>query len=146
MKKTNLIFLILLLNISVFISAQDVNVTEDFQKPSKEDFFHSWFSEYITGKSKYFFEITYLNESSYIFTTSFLFTKTKQNYVISKWEEASNIFDYVEEYPYGFKIYAKESNNRSEMIFYIFINNEKTKYLSVNNFGDYRQYYIYTKK
>jgi len=146
MKKTNFIFLALLLNISVFVSAHDGDAAEEPQKPSKEDFFHTWITEGIVGKTKYSNEVTFLNESSYVLYIPNILVKVKQNYVISKWEEALNIFDNAEEYPYGFKIYAKEIKNNADMIFYMFINADKTKYLSILNFGDYKQYHIYTKK
>jgi len=139
MKKTNLVILALLLSLSVYVSAQEV------QKPSKEDFFHTWVTERIDGKTKYSIEISFIDEAAYTHKTTLLL-KTTQNFIISKWEEATNTFDNTEEFPYGFKIYSKESKNRAESIFYMFINKDKTKFLSLINFGDYKQYDIFIKK
>jgi hypothetical protein len=138
MKKTILALLVFLLNLPIFISAQDV------QKPSKEDFFHTWVTEGGRGLSKYSVEITFNNESSYILVTGSLI-KTKQTFIISSWEEVVNTYADADEYPYGFKISAREDNNRSQNFFSMFINADKTKYLSVMGLGDYIQYNTYTK-
>jgi len=147
MKKTNLIFLALLLHISVFVSAQDGGAAEEPQKPLKEDFFHTWVTEAIIANKIYSFEVTYLNESSYVLTSGYGLVKIKQNYAISKWEEALNVFDGAEEYPSGFKIYAKETKNNTNVVFYMFINADKTHYLSVAiALGGNTEYHIYRKK
>jgi hypothetical protein len=147
MKKTTLISLLLLLNMSVIVSAQDTATVQASQKPSKEDFFYTWKTSGGSGLSKYSFEVTFNNELSYILVNTSSIFKTKQTFIISKWEETINTYtDYAEEYPYGFKIFSKEDNNRSENNFTMFINADKTKYLSVINLGDYIQYQVYTKK
>jgi hypothetical protein len=142
MKKTTLISLLLLLNVSVIVFAQDATTAQASQKPSKEDFFHTWITSGGSGLSKYSFEVTYNNELSYVMVSGSL-VKTRQTFIISKWEEAVNTYEYTEEYPYGFKIISKEDNNRSQNTFSVFINSDKTKYLAVNSFN---QCLIYTKK
>jgi hypothetical protein len=139
MKK--LIFCLLTLYVSAFISAQDANVTETPQKPSKEDFYHTW-----TAKiAKMSFETTFINESSYIQITRYMIKET-QNYSIISWEEAVNTYTEVEEYPYGFNISAKDTKYNSILKFAVFMNADKTKYLSVIDMGFSIQYAIYTKK
>jgi hypothetical protein len=145
MKKTNLVLLILLLNVSVFVSAQDTN-TEVPQKPSKEDFYHTWVTERVEGKTKYFIENTFINESSMTNVITILRRKTIQNFTISSWEEVVNTYKDIEEYPDGFKISSKENKNGAVSITAMFINADKTKYLSVIDLGFYTQYDIFTKK
>jgi len=128
----------------IFVSAQDVINTETSQKPLKEDFFYTWVTNGVSGKKKYSSEITFLNESSYFITTTF--TRTKQNYVISSWEEVENTYTESEEYPYGFKISSKDTKFHIESIFAMFLNVDKTKFLAVIDQGANTQYYIYTKK
>jgi aspartyl aminopeptidase len=145
MKKINLVFFVLFLNVSVFVSAQNANAATP-QKPSKEDFFHTWVTQGGEGLGKYSCEVTFKNESSYTLIFTHIILKPKLNYIILKWEEAVNTFDYAEEYPYGFIIRYKEDNNRSEGNFYMFINADKTKYLVVSVIDLIAQYNIYTKK
>jgi hypothetical protein len=144
-KKTIFILLFFMLNMSLFVFAQDENATKATQKPLKEDFFHTWVTEGGKGLSKNSTEITFNNETSYTLVTGSLF-KTKQTFIISSWEEIVNTYSDTDEYPYGFKISSKEDNNRSQNFFSMFINADKTKYLSVMALGDYIQYNIYTKK
>jgi len=145
MKKTIIIFLALLLNVSILISAQESNTT-DIQKPSKEDFYYTWVSKSGTGFSKFDFEVTF-KESSYLLVNITATLKFKQNYVISRWEEAVNTFVDTDEYPYGFKIFSRENGTGPQNDFYIFINADKTKYLSVFSsvLGDDIQSRIYIK-
>jgi len=143
MKKQNLILLALFINLSVLVSAQGTNP----QKPSKEDFFHTWVTKGGTGLSKYSFEVTFINESLYVFVNTGSLIKTKQNFIISRWEDTVNKYIDTDEYPYGYKIFSKEDNNRSESNFFVFINADKTKYLSVIDLGEFGiQSHIYTKK
>jgi len=146
MKKQNLILLALFINISVLAFAQETDTAVNLQKPSKEDFYFTWTTKSGTGLSKYSFEITFLNESSYILINTGSLFKTKQNFIISRWEEAVNTYTDTDEYPYGYKIFSKEDNNKSQNIFSVFINADKSKYLSVIVFGDYIQSNVYTKK
>jgi len=144
MKK--LLFCFLTLYVSVFVFAQDANVTEPPQKPSKEDFYYTWVTERIEGKNKYSIEIIFLNESSYTYDPNY-FGGIKQNFTILKWEEAVNTYTNTEEYPYGFKISAKSTKKTGGVSnFAVFINADKTKYLLVMDLGFYTQYDIYTKK
>lgn len=146
MKKNYLsvIIVMFLLCISIFVSAQNTN-TKFSQKPSKEDFYHTWTSERIEGKTKTTIEITF-NESAYIHTTTLSRKKTIQNFTILNWEEVVNTYDNSEEYPYGFKISSKETKNGSVSNFAMFINADKTSFLSVIDLGFFIQYNIYTKK
>jgi len=130
----------------VLVSAQDASVPEAPQKPSKEDFFHTWVTERNEGKTKYTIEDTFIDESSYISVLTISRRKTTSNYLILSWEEIVNTYTDAEEYPYGFKISAKEKNNKATSIFAVFINVDKTKYLSVIDLGFITQYDIFTKK
>jgi len=148
MKKKTLFFIALTLffNVSAFVYSQDAVGSEASKKPSKEDFFHTWGTERIEAKTKYTIDITFKNELSYVSVLTFNKRKTVQNYLISSWEEMTNTYKDAEEYPCGFKISAKEDNNRSYDVFAMFINADKTKFLCVMDLGFYTQYDIYTKK
>ena len=143
MKK--LLFCFLTLYVSVFVSAQDADVTEIPQKPLKEDFYHTWVTEAGSGLGKGFYETTF-NESTYVQVARGMLSpiKSNQKYAILSWEEAVNTGEDAEEYLYGFKISVKNTNSVER--FSIFMNSDKTKYLYVFDFGSYTQYYIYTKK
>jgi len=141
MKKSNLILLIVLINISAFVYAQENNI----QKPSKEDFYYTWITERVEGKTKTTIENTF-NETTYNNITTISKRKTTLNFTILNWEEAVNTYKNIEEYPYGFKISSKETKNGAVSNFAIFINADKTKYLSVIDLGFYTQFDIFTKK
>jgi len=143
MKK--LLFCLLTFYVSLFVFAQDANVTESSQKPSKEDFYYTWTTQAGSGLGKGFYETTF-NESTYVQVAHGMLTpfKSKQKYAILKWEEAVNTYEEAEEYPYGFILSVKNTNSVEK--FSIFMNADKTKYLYVFDFGSYTQYYTYTKK
>jgi hypothetical protein len=148
MKKAIFILLALLLNVFVFLHAQDTNVTEAPQKPSKEDFFHTWVTERVEGKNKISIEITF-NETNFIHIQTLNNRnrgRTTQNFEILNWEEVVNTYTEIEEYPNGFKISSKETKNGAVSNFAMFINANKTKYLSVIDLGFHTQYDTYMKK
>jgi hypothetical protein len=87
-----------------------------------------------------------IDELTCISVTTIARRKTTLNFVISSWEEAVNTYTDIEEYPFGFKVTSKETKNGSVSISALFINADKTKYLSVIDLGFYTQYDIFTKK
>jgi len=139
MKKQNLILLALFITISVLAFAQETDTAVNLQKPSKEDFYFTW----TTNKG----EVTY-KESSYTLISIIFPYRIKQNFIISRWEEAVNTYTDTDEYPYGYKIFSREKGTGPQNDFYIFINADKTKFLSVSysGFGDNFQSQIYIKK
>jgi len=154
MKKSNLFLFALFINLSVLVSAQDASVAEAPQKPSIEDFFHTWTLEkcfYLKTNSRtnkiekvevkidFSYNINYLNESFFVVSIKpgikyGLFTSTTElNYTISNWEEAANTFTDVEEFPFGFKVYSIDLKEGKTSESYIFMNSDRKKYISLSD-------------